>query len=91
MVSVQIIDVPVQAAFRVSDAARYLGISPNTLRKRSDIGLIPARRDENGERIFLLRDLNSYLESLPGYRRCDTKIQVSTDWNRARKGKENQN
>jgi DNA-binding transcriptional MerR regulator len=91
MVCVRIIEVPTQAAFRVSDAARYIGISPNTLRKRSDLGLIPARRDENGERIYLLRDLDAYLESLPDYRRCGTPVQVSTDWNRTRKKKESQN
>jgi hypothetical protein len=91
MVSVQIVEVPEQVAFRVRDAARYLGISPNTLRKRSDLGLIRARRDENGERIFLLEDLNAYLESLPDYRRRDKPVPVSTDWNRTRKGKESQN
>jgi hypothetical protein len=91
MISVQVVEVPEQAAFRVSEAARYIGISPNTLRKRSDLGLIPARRDENGERIFLLRDLDAYLESLPGYSRCDKPVPVSTDWNRTRKGKESQN
>lgn len=89
MISVQIIEVPAQAAFRVSAAARYLGISPNTLRKRSDLGLIPVRRDENGERIFLLRDLNGYLESLPDYRSRGKPVQVSTDWNRTQERKEN--
>jgi len=84
---VQIVEVPEQAAFRVSDAARYLGISPNTLRKRSDLGLIPARRDRNGERIFLLRDLEAYLESLPEYR-GGGKPMVSTDRNRTPEGKE---
>ena len=88
MISVQVVEVPQQAAFRVSEAARYLGISPNTLRKRSDLGLIPARRDENGERIFLLRDLNAYLESLPDYRRRDKPVPVSTNWNRTQEGKE---
>ena len=88
MVSVRIIEVPEQAAFRVRNAARYLGISPNTLRKRSDLGLIPARRDENGERIFLLKDLDAYLESLPDYRRCGTPMQVSTDWNRTQEREE---
>ena len=68
MACVQIFEVPGQAAFRVRDAARYLGISPNTLRKRSDLGLIRACRDMNGERVFLLRDLDAYLESLPDYR-----------------------
>jgi hypothetical protein len=82
VISIQVVEVPQQAAFRVSEAARYLGISPNTLRKRSDLGLILVRRDENGERIFLLRDLNAYLESLPTYRRRDKPVSVSTDWNR---------
>jgi hypothetical protein len=91
MVSIQVVEVPDQAAFRVSEAARYLGISPNTLRKRSDLGSIPARRDENGERIFLLRDLNAYLDSLPDYLRRDKPVPVSTNWNRTRKGKESQN
>jgi len=91
VVSVQIVEVPEQAAFRVSEAARYLGISPNTLRKRSDLGRIRALRDENGERIFLLKDLNAYLESLPEYRRRDKPVLVSTDWNRTPEGKENQN
>ena len=64
----QLIQVPEQAAFYVWDAARYLGISPNTLRKRADLGLIQARRDENGNRVFLLRDLDRYLNSLPLYK-----------------------
>jgi len=68
MLSVQLIEVPQEAAFKVSRAARYLGISPNTLRKKSDLGLIPAHKDESGERIFLLRDLDRYLNSLPMYR-----------------------
>jgi hypothetical protein len=72
----KLVEVPEQAAFRVSQASRYLGISPNTLRKRSDLGLIPSRRDLNGERIFLLRDLNAYLESLPDYRRRGKPVPV---------------
>jgi excisionase family DNA binding protein len=68
MSSIQIIDVPAQAAFKVSQAARYLGISPNTLRKKADLGLIPAHKTEVGERIFLLRDLDAYLICLPSYR-----------------------
>ncbi len=89
MCQVQIVDIPEQAAFRVSEAARYLGISPNTLRKRNDLGLIPARRDTNGERIFLLKDLDAYLESLPQYRcRGKQPVSVSTNWNRTLKRKD---
>ncbi len=65
--AVRLVSVPEQAAFYVRDAARYLGISPNTLRKRSDLGLIMVRRDENGNRVFLLCDLDNYLNSLPPY------------------------
>ncbi len=53
--SVQLVEIPGQAAFRVSEAARYRGISLNTLRKRSDLGLIRARKDADGERILLLK------------------------------------
>jgi hypothetical protein len=63
--SFETIFLPGQAAMKVSQAARYLGISPNTLRKRTDIGLIPARRDVNGDRLYLVRELESYLASLP--------------------------
>jgi hypothetical protein len=90
MARVHIFEVPGQAAFRVGEAAKYLGISPNTLRKRSDLGLIRACRDVNGERIFLLRDLDTYLESLPEYRRRDKPVPVSTDWNRTQERKEKQ-
>jgi len=65
--AIGLVSVPEQAAFYVRDAARYLGISPNTLRKRSDLGLIMVRRDENGSRVFLLGDLDNYLDSLPPY------------------------
>jgi hypothetical protein len=82
---VHIYEIPSRAAFKVSEAARYLGISPNTLRKRNDLGQIPARRDENGERIFLLRDLDAYLDSLPEYSRRDKPVSVLTNWNRTHK------
>jgi hypothetical protein len=68
MALIQILDVPAQAAFKVSQAARYLGISPNTLKKKAELGLIPAHETEVGECIFLLRDLDVYLISLPSYR-----------------------
>jgi hypothetical protein len=90
MLPLQLVKIPEQAAFRVRIAARYLGISPNTLRKRSDLGLIPARRDENGERIFLLRDLDAYLESLPEYRGRGKPMPVSTNGNRTQARKEEQ-
>ncbi len=71
MKAVQIVTIPEQAVFYVGDACRYLGISPNTLRKRADMGLIPCRQDENGKRVFLLEDLDDYRNSLPPYDQSD--------------------
>ncbi len=67
MKAIQLVTIPEQAVFYVRDASRYLGISPNTLRKRSDLGLVPCRQDENGKRIFLLEDLDDYRKSLPPF------------------------
>jgi len=65
--AIQIVTVPEQAAFYIGDASKYLGISPNTLRKRADLGLVPCKQDENGKRVFLLEDLDNYLKSLHPY------------------------
>ncbi len=68
MKAIQIVTVPEQAVFYVGDASEYLGICPNTLRNRSDRGLIPCRQDENGKRVFLLEDLDTYRKSLPPFK-----------------------
>jgi len=68
MEAIQLVTIPEQAAFYVGNASKYLGISPNTLRKRADLGLVPCRQDENGKRVFLLEDLDAYRKSLPPYR-----------------------
>jgi hypothetical protein len=67
MKGIQLVTIPEQAAFSTSAAAKYLGISPNTLRKRANLGLIACRKDENGRRVFLLEDLDGYRNSLPLY------------------------
>ncbi len=67
MKAIQIVTVPEQALFCTGDASKYLGISPNTLRKRADLGLIPCRQDENKNRVFLLEDLDDYRKALPPY------------------------
>jgi len=74
MRAVQIVSIPERALFYTGDASKYLGISPNTLRKRSDLGLIPCKRDENGRRIFLLEDLDDYRNSLPPYDHSDNPL-----------------
>jgi len=71
MRTIQIVTIPEQAVFYVGDACRYLGMSPNTLRKRADLGLIPCRQDEAGRRVFLLEDLDAYRKSLPPYAHSD--------------------
>jgi len=71
MRAIQIVAVPEKALFYTGAAARYLGISSNTLRKRSDLELIPCRQDENGKRVFLLEDLDAYRKSLPPYQHND--------------------
>lgn len=73
-VLLRVVTVVEQAAFLVADAARYLGISANTLRKKSDLGLIPAKRDEAGNRIFLLVDLDAYLKSLPPFHKSGKSL-----------------
>ncbi len=69
MKAIQIVTVPEQATFYIEAASKYLGISRNTLRKRSDLGLIPCRQDEeNNRRVFLLEDLDAYRKSLPPFK-----------------------
>ena len=54
--------VPIQRGFQVDEAAKYLGMHPQTLREKSDAGEIRCRR-VNKHRLFLLEDLDSWLES----------------------------
>jgi len=67
MNAIQLVTIPEQAVFYVGDASKYLGISPNTLRKRADLGLVPCKQDGNGKRVFLLEDLDAYRKSLPTF------------------------
>jgi excisionase family DNA binding protein len=48
----------------VGPAARYLGLSVNTLRKRSDLGQIPCIRD-GAQRRFDIQALDRWIESRP--------------------------
>ena len=47
---------------QVADAARYLGISPNTLRKWADAGDLSFVRTKYGHRRFLKSELNDFIE-----------------------------
>jgi excisionase family DNA binding protein len=61
---VALIQVPNQRGFTIAEAARYLGMHMQTLRKLSDLGEIPCRR-VGRHRLFLLDDLDRWLESQP--------------------------
>jgi excisionase family DNA binding protein len=61
---VMVMQIPAQRGFKMKAAARYLGIHPQTLRKYTDEGKIRAR-NMHGDRVYLLEDLNAYIECLP--------------------------
>jgi excisionase family DNA binding protein len=63
---VALLQIPCQRLFGMKAAARYLGISGDTLRKYADLGMIPAQRLEN-RRVFKLEDLDAFIDSLPEY------------------------
>ncbi len=56
--------IPAQRGFQVNEAAEYLSMHPQTLRRMADRGEIPCRR-VNKHRVFLLEDLDRWLESQP--------------------------
>ena len=62
--SIKIIEIPECFYFKVSSAAKYLGISPNTVRKYTDLGRITAKRLPGGDRLYCKRDLDAFFASL---------------------------
>ncbi len=62
---IEIIEVDEQFYFKVSAAAKYIGLSPNTLRKYTDLGRIKAKRLPNGDRIYRKDWLDEFMENLP--------------------------
>ncbi len=51
--------------FKVSKAAQYLGLSANTLRKYTDLGLVKAKRLPSGDRIYSRDWLDDFVSELP--------------------------
>ncbi len=63
---IEIIEVPEQFYFKVSAAAKYIGLSANTLRKYTDLGLIKAKRlPISGDRTYRKDWLDEFMENLP--------------------------
>ena len=63
---IEIIEVPEQFYFKVSAAAKYIGLSANTLRKYTELGLIRAKRlPISGDRSYRKDWLDEFMESLP--------------------------
>ena len=63
---IEVIEVPEQFYFKVSAAAKYIGLSANTLRKYTDLGLIKAKRlPISGDRTYRKDWLDEFMESLP--------------------------
>ncbi len=54
---------------KVGAAASYLGISPNSLRKYTDLGLVQAKRLPSGDRLYRKDWLEQFVERLPEARR----------------------
>ena len=62
----QIVSIPAQRVFPPRQAAQYLGVHPQTLKKLTDEGKLPARWMRN-RRAYLLEELERYVQSLPDY------------------------
>ena len=70
---IEIIEIPEQFYFKISAAAKYIGLSANTLRKYTDLGLIRAKRlPLSGDRCYRRDWLDEFMESLPDAVDCFT-------------------
>ncbi len=62
---IEIIELPEQFYFKVSAAAKYIGLSANTLRKYTDLGHIRAKILPGGDRIYCKEWLDDFIDGLP--------------------------
>jgi len=65
---IEVVEVPDRFYMKVSAAARYLGLCPNTLRKYTDLGLIQARMLPSGDRLYAKEWLDAFVQELPDAR-----------------------
>lgn len=66
-------EIPTQRGFFIDAAAKYLGMSKSTLRRRANAGEIASYHD-HGHRCFHLEDLNAYLEKQDDHKVYPKKI-----------------
>ncbi len=66
---IALIQIPNQRVFGPKAAARYLGVHVQTLKTMTDEGAIHARWMRN-RKVYLLEELDRYIESLPAYNPC---------------------
>lgn len=52
------------AALDINDAAKYIGVSRSKLYELKDSGKIKPPVDNDGKKVYLRKDLDSYLKSL---------------------------
>ncbi len=70
---------PAPVLVPVGEASRILRVHPNTLRKWSDVGLIPSYRiGQRRDRRFALSDLLAFLERT-GYHRESDSLQDDSE------------
>jgi molybdopterin-binding protein len=51
-------------SYTIGQAARLLGVSPDTVRRWADAGRVPTHRDESGRRLIAGRDLAAFSTEL---------------------------
>lgn len=61
---VALMQVPNQRLFKVQPAARYLGISDDSLKKYTDLGHLKAYM-YNGFRVYKLEEMDALIDNLP--------------------------
>lgn len=65
IIRIEIIEVPERFYFKVSAAAKYIGLCPNTVRTYTDLGRIKAKRLPSGDRLYSRDALDEFFEKLP--------------------------
>ena len=63
---VTVVTVPEKWGFGTVEAAKFLGMHPQTLRDKSDLGEIPCKRIGR-HRIFLVEELRAWMQKQPDW------------------------